>query len=120
MRQKVLISAALLHNPDVLLLDEALSGLDVTTTLMARNLIRRLAQENKTVIFSSHVLEVTEKICSRVIILHKGTIVANDSVENLRVLMKVPSLEKIFSQLAVEVDTDAVAGSLVEVMKQTP
>jgi len=119
MRQKVLISAALLHNPDVLLLDEALSGLDVTTTLIARDLIRRLALENKAVIFSSHVLEVTEKICSRVIILHKGTIVANDSVENLRVLMKVPSLEKIFSQLAVEVDTDAVAGSLVEVMKQT-
>ena len=119
MRQKVLISAALLHNPDILLLDEPLSGLDVTTTLTARDLIRRLALENKTVLFSSHILEVTEKICSRVVILHRGVVAADDSVENLRVLMKVPSLERIFSQLAVEVDTEAVACSLVEVMKQT-
>jgi len=84
MRQKVLIAAALLHDPDVLLLDEPLSGLDVMTGSSIRDLIRRLAQENKIIIYSSHVLEVTEQVCSRVIILHQGNIVANDSVENLR------------------------------------
>ena len=119
MRQKVLISAALLHDPDILLLDEPLSGLDVTTALVIRDLIRRLAAERKVIIYSSHVLEVTEKICTKVIILHKGSIVANDSVENLRHLMHLPSLADIFSELVLHEDTDAVAGRLVEAMKAT-
>jgi ABC-2 type transport system ATP-binding protein len=117
MRQKVLIAAALLHDPDILLLDEPLSGLDVTTGLIVRDLIRRLAAENKIIIYSSHVLEVTEKICTKVIILHKGEIVANDSVENLRQLMHLPSLADIFSELVLHEDTDAVAARLVEAMK---
>jgi ABC-2 type transport system ATP-binding protein len=117
MRQKVLIAAALLHDPDILLLDEPLSGLDVTAGLVVRDLIRRLAAENKIIIYSSHVLEVTEKICTKVIILHKGEIVANDSVENLRRLMHLPSLADIFSELVLHEDTDAVAARLVEAMK---
>ena len=92
MRQKVLLSAALIHNPDILLLDEPLSGLDVSTAMVAKGLVRRLEQEGKIIIYSSHVLEVTEKICTRVIILHQGMVVANDSVENLRNLMKLPWL----------------------------
>ena len=117
MRQKVLIAAALLHDPDILLLDEPLSGLDVTTGLVVRDLIRRLAAENKIIVYSSHVLEVTEKICTKVIILYKGGIVANDSVENLRQLMHLPSLSEIFSELVLNEDTDAVAARLVEAMK---
>jgi ABC-2 type transport system ATP-binding protein len=117
MRQKVLIAAALLHDPDVLLLDEPLSGLDVTTSLVLRELIRALAAANKTIIYSSHVLEVTEKICSKVIILHRGEIVANDSVSNLRDLMKLPSLAEIFSQLVVREDTAAVAARIIDVMQ---
>lgn len=117
MRQKVLLAAALLHDPEILLLDEPLSGLDVTTGLVVRDLIRRLAAEKKTVIYSSHVLEVTEKICTRVIILHRGDIVADDSVENLRRLMRLPSLADIFSQLVLNEDTDAVAARLVGAMK---
>ncbi len=117
MRQKVLIAAALLHDPDVLLLDEPLSGLDVTTGLVIRDLIKRLAGENKVIIYSSHVLEVTEQVCSRIIILHRGTIVANDSVENLRTLMHLPSLTEIFSQLVVHEDTAQAADRLVETMK---
>jgi ABC-2 type transport system ATP-binding protein len=119
MRQKVLLAAALLHDPDILLLDEPLSGLDVTTGLVVRDLIRRLAAEKKTIIYSSHVLEVTEKICTKVIILHEGEIVANDSVDNLRHLMHLPSLADIFSELVLHEDTDAVAGRLVEAMKGT-
>jgi ABC-2 type transport system ATP-binding protein len=117
MRQKVLLSAALIHDPEILLLDEPLSGLDVTTGLVIRDLIRRLAAEKKIVIYSSHVLEVTEKICTKVIILHKGRVVADDSVENLRRLMHLPTLAEIFSQLVLKEDTDAVAGRLVEAMK---
>jgi ABC-2 type transport system ATP-binding protein len=117
MRQKVLISAALLHNPDILLFDEPLSSLDVTTAMVVKDIIHYLARENKMILYSSHVLEVTEKLCTRVIIIHRGAIVANDSVENLRHLMKVPSLEEIFSLLVVEEDTEAVARRVIEIIK---
>lgn len=117
MRQKVLISAALLHNPGILLFDEPLSGLDVTTAMVVKDIIHHLALENKVILYSSHVLEVTEKLCTRVIIIHKGAIVANDSVASLRQLMKVPSLEDIFSQLVVEEDTAAVARRVIEIIK---
>ncbi len=72
MRQKVLISAALLHNPHILVFDEPLSGLDVTSALVFRNLVRNLAQDGRIVLYSSHVLEVVEKICTHVMILRKG------------------------------------------------
>jgi ABC-2 type transport system ATP-binding protein len=118
MRQKVLLTAALLHNPDILLLDEPMSGLDVTTSLVIRDLIQGLARENKIIIYSSYVLEVTEKICSKVIILHKGNIVANDSVENLRHLMNLPSLTEIFDQLVAHEDTAVMAGRIVDAMRE--
>jgi len=117
MRQKILLSAALLHDPDILLLDEPQSGLDVTTGLVIRDLVRTLAEEGKIVIYSSHVLEVTEKICTRVVILHEGRIVANDSVESLRTLMHLPSLVEIFRQLVAREDTEAVARTIVEIMR---
>ncbi len=119
MRQKVLITAALLHDPEILLLDEPLSGLDVTTGLVIRDLIRKLAGENKIIIYSSHVLEVTEQVCSRIIILHQGTIVANDSVANLRTLMHLPSLTEIFSQLVAHENTALAADRIVETMKRS-
>ncbi|MGA2592497.1 MAG: ABC transporter ATP-binding protein [Bryobacteraceae bacterium] len=117
MKQKILISSALLHNPDVLVFDEPLSGLDVTTSLVFKSLIKALAREGKVILYSSHVLEVVEKVCSSVIILRKGTVVANDSVEHLRDLMELPSLEDIFSQLVLQEDTDQIAEDIVEVMQ---
>jgi ABC-2 type transport system ATP-binding protein len=116
MKQKILICAALLHNPDVLIFDEPLSGLDVTSALVFKNLIRSLSDAGKIILYSSHVLEVVEKVCSAVIILHKGTVVANDSVERLRNLMQLPSLEEIFAQLVVQEDAEEIARSIVEVM----
>jgi len=117
MRQKVLISAALLHNPDILVFDEPLSGLDVTSALVFRNLVKRLAEGGKIVLYSSHVLEVVEKICTHVMILRTGRVVANDTVENLRNLMKLPSLEDIFSELVLEQDIETTANAIVDVMK---
>ena len=116
MRQKVLLAAALLHDPEILLLDEPLSGLDVTTGLVIRELILKLAAEGKIIIYSSHVLEVAEKVCSRVIILHQGRVVADDSVARLRELMHLPTLADIFSQLVIREDTAVTANRLVGAM----
>lgn len=109
MRQKVLLIAALLHNPDLLLLDEPFSGLDVGSALMLRSLIRELATRGKVVLFSSHELDTVERISTRIVILHRGKVVANDSIERLRLLMKAANLETIFSQLAVEQNNETIA-----------
>lgn len=116
MRQKVLLSAALLHNPDLLLLDEPFSGLDVGTGLVLRSLIQELAARGKVVLFSSHELETVERVCSRVVILHHGKIVADDSIASLRTLMSVPTLEGIFSQLAVEQDTESISRQIADLI----
>ncbi len=117
MRQKVLLSAALLHNPDLVLLDEPFSGLDVGTGLVLRSLIQELAARGKVVLFSSHELETVERVCSHVVILHRGKVVADDSIERLRVLMAAPTLEGIFSQLAVEQDTDAISREIADLIQ---
>src|SRR5664280_552991 len=117
MRQKVLLSAALLHNPALLLQDEPFSGLDVGTGLVLRSLIQELAARGKVVLFSSHELETVERVCSHVVILHRGKIVADDSIERLRTLMSVPTLEGIFSQLAVEQDTAAISREIADLIQ---
>jgi ABC-2 type transport system ATP-binding protein len=118
MRQKVLLAAALLHDPALLLLDEPFSGLDVGTALILRSLIQELARRGKVILFSSHELETVERVSSRVIILHRGRIVADDSIERLRELMSLPTLEDIFSQLAVEQDTEAVSREFADLIRQ--
>jgi macrolide transport system ATP-binding/permease protein len=117
MRQKILLSAALLHNPDILILDEPFSGLDVNSALVLRSLIRALAQEGKIILYSSHVLEVVEKVCSQVLILRKGEVVAYDSIDRLRELMSQPSLEAVFAQLAEVESSDELAAKILGVMK---
>jgi ABC-2 type transport system ATP-binding protein len=116
MRQKVLLIADLLHNPDLVLLDEPFSGLDVGSALILIALIRSLADAGKAVLFSSHELDTVERLSSRVIILHKGKLVANDSVKGLQSLMKLPSLESIFAQLAVEQDSGDIARQMMELI----
>jgi ABC-2 type transport system ATP-binding protein len=116
MRQKILLSAALLHNPEVLILDEPFSGLDVGAALVLRNLLKALAREGKVILYSSHVLEVVEKVCSEVVILYKGRMVAYDTVERTRELQASASLESVFAQLAVPEDTAAIAERVIAVM----
>jgi ABC-2 type transport system ATP-binding protein len=113
MKQRVLISAALMHDPDVLILDEPLSGIDVTSAQLFRHLLNELARRGKTILYISHVLEVVEKVCAQVVIIYKGRIQAADSVERLRDLMNAPSLEEIFSQLVEQRDLEAVARDIV-------
>jgi ABC-2 type transport system ATP-binding protein len=117
MRQKILLAAALLHNPDLVLLDEPFSGLDVNSALVLRGLIRELAARGKVVLFSSHELDTVERVSSRIVILHKGRVVANDSIGQLRALMSLPTLESIFSQLAVEQNTEAVTQEMMELIE---
>ncbi len=116
MRQKVLLSAALLHNPDFIVLDEPFSGLDVTSALIMRQLIQELASRGKVVLFSSHELEIVERICSHVLILYRGKLVADDSIQRLQALMSLPTLEEIFSQLAVDKDTTAVSKQIADLV----
>src|ERR1035441_7700646 len=114
MRQKILIIAALLHNPDLILLDEPFSGLDVASGLVLRSLIGELAARGKVVLFSSHELDTVERICSRVVILHRGKLVADETAQRLRSLMELPTLEDIFSKLAVEQDTLSIARQMAD------
>jgi ABC-2 type transport system ATP-binding protein len=117
MRQKTLLSAALMHNPELILLDEPFSGLDVGSALVLRSLIQELAARGKVVVLSSHELETVERVCSRVVILHRGKLVADDSIERLRTLMELPTLEDIFSQLAVEQDTAAISREIADLIQ---
>jgi ABC-2 type transport system ATP-binding protein len=118
MKQKVLLIAALLHDPDVLIFDEPDSGLDVTATLVLRHLVHDLAARGKAIMYSSHVLEVVEKICSSVLVLHRGRIVAHDSVDRLRTLMASASLEEVFAQLVLRDDPARVARDIADVAAQ--
>jgi ABC-2 type transport system ATP-binding protein len=116
MKQRVLISAALLHNPDLLILDEPLSGMDVTSAQLFRHVLGELARQGKMILYISHVLEVVEKVCARVVVIHKGKILADDSVDALRGMMNLPSLVDIFAELTEERDLAAVARDIVSVL----
>ncbi len=116
MRQKILLAGALLHDPDLILLDEPFSGLDVSSALVLRSLVQELATRGKTTLFSSHELETVERVSSRVVILHRGKVAADDSIEHLRALRSAGSLEEVFSQLAVEQDTAAVSREIADLI----
>jgi ABC-2 type transport system ATP-binding protein len=116
MRQRILIIAALMDNPDVLILDEPLSGLDVTSALIFKNLVQTLSAKGKAVLFCSHVLEVVEKICSQLIILRKGQVIAYDSTQQVLQNIGQSSLEGTFLQLVEDRDVTQIAKDIVEVV----
>ncbi len=116
MKQRVLIAAALLHDPEVLIFDEAQSGLDVANSLLFRHILSELAARGKSVLYISHVLELVEKACEHVVIIYKGRIVADDSVSRLRELMRLPNLEEIFTQLVQQDDLEARARAITSLM----
>jgi ABC-2 type transport system ATP-binding protein len=117
MRQKVQLASALMHNPELIVLDEPFSGLDVSAGLVLRSVIKALADEGRTILMSSHVIEVVEAICTDVVILCDGRVVAHDRVDSLRKLQQDQSLEHVFVKLAVREDMQETARAMIETVK---
>ena len=117
MRQRVLMAAALMHDPKMLVFDEPLSGLDVLSSRLFRHLLHELAAAGKAVLYISHVLEIVEQVCDRVIVIAQGKILADAPPSDLTRLMQLPSLEKVFAQLVRQQDTRAAAHNMVEAMR---
>lgn len=117
MRQRIMLISALLHDPEVLILDEPFSGLDVSMALVFRQVIRLLAQNGRAIFFCSPVLEVVEKICTHLVLLRKGEVVAYDATGEIRRQGLAPALEEAFLQLTEHVDADALATNIVAAVR---
>ncbi|HEX4004546.1 MAG TPA: ABC transporter ATP-binding protein [Acidobacteriaceae bacterium] len=117
MRQRVLMAAALMHDPEMLVFDEPLSGLDVLSARLFRDLLQELATAGKAVLYISHVLEIVEQLCGRVIVIAQGKVLVDAAPSELTTLMKLPNLEKVFAQLVRQQDTRAAARAMVDVMR---
>jgi ABC-2 type transport system ATP-binding protein len=117
MRQRILLIAALLHDPSLLIFDEPLSGLDVTSALIAKSLIKSLGEQGKAVFYCSHVLEVVEKVCTRVMIMRKGKVLAYAASAEIQRELGETSLENAFVRLVEERDAARTASDIVDVMR---
>jgi ABC-2 type transport system ATP-binding protein len=106
MRQKIVISAALIHNPRVIFFDEPLNGLDASTQLMFKTLIKNLAAEGKTILYCSHILDVVERTCDRIVIIDHGRVIADGTLSELQEMSGEGSLERIFNKLTAQVDLE--------------
>ena len=116
MRQRVLFAAALMHNPDLLVLDEPFSGLDVTASLLFRTLLRMFAAGDRMVLFSTHRFDMVEKLCSRVVILSRGRVAAEHDMEEFR-SQQSRSLEEVFIQTTGQDDFTPVARQILDLMQ---
>jgi ABC-2 type transport system ATP-binding protein len=116
MKQRVLIAAALLHDPKLLIFDEPLSGLDVVSARLFKDLLQQLAAQGKAILYISHVLEVVEVVCHRVIVIAKGKILADAPPSELKTSLALANLESVFAQLVQQQDTQSLANELVDVM----
>ena len=114
MRQKVLLASGILHNPDVIILDEPLSGLDANSVIIVKELISKLAADGKTIFYCSHMMDVVEKVSDRIVLIDEGRTVANGTIEELRALYGDLSLEQIFARLT---GKESLSVSAEELMK---
>jgi ABC-2 type transport system ATP-binding protein len=99
MRQKVVLAAALIHRPDALILDEPLDGLDANTAMVVKELLKRMAAQGKTIMFSSHILDVVERMCTRIVIINGGRFVTSGTSAEIRARENASTLEEAFSRL---------------------
>lgn len=118
MKQKVLLAAALLHNPDVLFLDEPLNGLDANAALVIKELLRKLAGQGKTIMFCSHILEVVERICTRIAIIDNGQIVATGTTDDIISATSQPTLERAFSKLTGSPDAHQSSDEFLQALER--
>lgn len=118
MRQKVVISASLIHDPDVVLMDEPLTGLDANSARIIKDVVRGLADRGKAVLYCSHMLDVVERLCERVIILHEGEIVADSTTADLISSSRHDTLETVFRSLTTAEDHEDLAGAFLDVVHQ--
>jgi len=118
MKQKVLIVSALLHRPDVLFLDEPLTGLDANAALVVKELLRGLAAQGRTIFFCSHVLEVVERVCTRIVIIDKGRLIADGTSADIAAAAGVSSLERAFVALTGTRDAALVTHDLLEALER--
>lgn len=118
MKQKVAIISSLLHNPDVLFLDEPLSGLDANSVLLIKDIINKLKEDGKTIFYSSHIMEVVEKISDRIIVLNNGNIVADGNIEEIRNSSFEGSLEEIFNELTGFDEHNELSNEFINILKE--
>jgi ABC-2 type transport system ATP-binding protein len=118
MRQKVVIAAALLHRPEVLFLDEPFDGLDANTVAIAKELLKRLAEQGRAILFCSHILEVVERVCSRIVIINEGRQVAEGTADEIRRAVGAATLEEAFSRLTGVRDVGLVAADLLSALER--
>jgi ABC-2 type transport system ATP-binding protein len=118
MKQKVLIVAALLHRPEVLFLDEPLTGLDANAALVVKELLRGLAAQGRTIFFCSHVLEVVERVCTRIVIINRGEVIAEGTAAGIAESAGQPTLERAFVALTGTRDAAQVTRDLLEALER--
>jgi ABC-2 type transport system ATP-binding protein len=118
MRQKVVIASALLHRPEVLILDEPLDGLDANTALVMKELLRKLAAQGKTIMFSSHILEVVERICTRIFIIDKGRYVTDGTAQKIREETGSATLDEAFGKLTGVRDVGQVTADFLAALER--
>jgi ABC-2 type transport system ATP-binding protein len=117
MKQKVLITSGLLHNPDIIILDEPLSGLDANSVIIIKDLISKLAKDGKTIFYCSHMMDVVEKVSDKIVLINEGTVIANGTFEELQQQQGNNSLENIFAQLTSKEDLGNAADKLMNAFK---
>lgn len=99
MKQKIHIISGLLHDPDILFLDEPLNGLDANAVILVKEMIAQLARQGKTIFYCSHLMDVVEKLATRIIIINNGLVIANDTLTELKNSQQAQSLEELFARL---------------------
>jgi ABC-2 type transport system ATP-binding protein len=117
MRQKVLLISGMLHNPKILFLDEPLSGLDANAVILVKEVLQQLKLAGKTIFYSSHIMDVVEKISDRILIINKGQLIANGTFSELNEQAQSGSLEQLFTELTGTGEHKEKAIQLIDIIK---
>ncbi len=118
MKQKVLIASALIHNPEIIILDEPLSGLDANSVIIIKYLIGNLAKEGKTIFYCSHMMDVVEKVSEKIVLINDGRVVANGTFQELKEQLGDKSLEQMFAGLTSGNSLAGAASQIIEAMNK--